>query len=60
MTKSKAKRIYNMIYKEICRNSMRELCEWWGVSECDVDEFMETALKAATSKQEESKWFICI
>lgn len=55
MTKSKAKRIYNMIYKEICRTSLRELCEWWGISEMDVDEFMETALKAATSKQEESK-----
>ena len=55
MTKSKAKRIYNMIYKEICRDSMRELCEYWGVSEMDVDEFMGTALKAATGKQEENK-----
>lgn len=55
MTESKAKIIYNMIYKEICRTSLRELCEYWGVSEMDVDEFMETALKAATDKQEESK-----
>ena len=55
MTKSKAKRIYNMIYKEICRTSLRELCEWWDVSEMDVDEFMETAMKAATDKLEESK-----
>lgn len=53
MTKSKTKRIYNMIYKEICRDSMQELCEYWGVSEMDVDEFMEIALKAAADKQEE-------
>lgn len=54
MTKDAAERIYSMIYKEICRYSLMDLCESWGVSEDDVDEFMDAALRAVINVEEKS------
>lgn len=50
MTRDTAERIYAMIYKTICRYSLVELCESWGVSDEDVDDFMDAALQAVTEE----------
>lgn len=55
MTRDTAKTIYNMIYKEISRFSLMELCASWGVSDEDVDEFMEAALKTVTEVKDDKK-----
>ncbi len=36
----KARAISNMIYKECRRNSLVDLCEYWGVSTDDFDAFI--------------------
>lgn len=55
MTRDTAETIYAMIYKTICRYSLVELCESWGVSDDDVDEFMEAALRTVIDDKEEAE-----
>ena len=45
MNESKAKAIASMIYKECCRTSLTDLCEGWGVTTDDFDEFILAAIK---------------
>lgn len=37
---SKAETVAAMIEKECCRNSLTELCEWWGITTDDFDRFI--------------------
>jgi hypothetical protein len=40
---TKAETIQRMIEKECERNSLTELCDWWGISVGDFYEFLSTA-----------------
>ena len=46
INESKAKAITSMIYKECCRTSLADLCEDWGVTTNDFDEFMLAAVNS--------------
>lgn len=37
---SKAETVAAMIEKECCRNSLTDLCEWWGITTYDFDRFI--------------------
>lgn len=46
INESKAKSIASMIYKQCCRTSLTDLCEDWGVTTDDFDEFMLAAVNS--------------
>lgn len=48
MDKQTAQTVANMLIDEASRWSLAELCEEWGVTVEDVDEFIGAALEAAT------------
>lgn len=45
LSEEKAKDIGYMIMKELSRNSLVDLCEYWGVTVEDFDEFIQCAFK---------------
>ena len=43
MTRDKAKTIERMIMKELCRDSLQDLLEYWCVTESELEFFLERA-----------------
>ena len=43
MTREKAESIEKMIMKELCRDSLTDLLEYWGIQLCELEQFMERA-----------------
>ena len=45
-------KVLRMIEKEVCRNDLGELCEYWGVTEDDYFEFIELAESGFDARKE--------
>lgn len=43
MTRERAEIIERMIMKELCRDSLCDLLEYWGIQLCELEQFMERA-----------------
>jgi hypothetical protein len=43
MTRAKAETIERMILKELCRESLADLLEYWGITESELDFYLERA-----------------
>lgn len=50
MTKETFNTVNHMISKECCRNDLSELCDYWGVTTEDFDEFLGLAEKGFESE----------
>ena len=53
MTKRKAEAIERMIMKELCRESLTDLLDYWEVSLSELEQFMEQA-KADLSENQKN------
>lgn len=54
MTKEAFSSVNHLISKECCRNDLSELCEYWGVTTDDFDEFLELARKGFDAENAQS------
>ena len=53
MTRERAEAVSYMIAKTCQKDSLVDLCEYWGVTVDEFYEFLELALKNAGEKEEE-------
>lgn len=44
MTRARAELIEKMIMKELSRDSLTDLLDYWGIQLCELEQFMERAI----------------
>lgn len=59
MDRTKAEQIEMMIMKELSRDSLSELLDYYGIQLCELEQFMERAKTDSEEGKIKRFWFYC-